>query len=108
MLNPRRENSPATRASTPGWFSTSRLRMCLRPVWIPPAASRSARLRTSLVPGSPMLRRPLSHHVPGGLAGRDHREAVLLARHVDVEDDRAVGQERLAHLLDERALVGGA
>ena len=32
MLNPRRANSPAIRARTPGLFSTSSERMCLRPV----------------------------------------------------------------------------
>src|SRR4051794_1910248 len=102
MLNPRRANSPATRASTPGLFSTSSVRMCLRPVWMPPAASRSDRLRTSLVPGSPMA---LPDHVPGSLAGRDHRVAVLLLGHVHVEQHGAGSVQRLAHLLDERALL---
>ena len=32
MLKPRRLNRPAIRARTPGWFSTSSERMCLRPV----------------------------------------------------------------------------
>jgi hypothetical protein len=71
MLNPRRENRPAIRASTPGLFSTSNDRMCLRPVWIPPAASRSARLRISRVPGSPMERYPTISRAgwPAGIIG---------------------------------------
>ena len=35
MLKPRREKSPATRASTPGLFSTWIERMCLRPLSCP-------------------------------------------------------------------------
>src|SRR5437588_12348152 len=104
MLKPRRENSPAMRARTPGLFSTSSVRMCLRPVWMPPAASRSARFRTSLVPGSPMS----TDHVPRGLAGGDHRVAVLLLGDVHVDDDRAVGRERLLHRVDEGLLLGRA
>src|SRR3954447_21180265 len=82
MLNPRRANRPAMRASTPGLFSTRIDRMCLRPVWMPPLASRSARFRTSFVPGSPIRS---ADHVAGRLARRDHRVAVLLAAHVYVE-----------------------
>src|SRR5947209_5030958 len=104
MLKPRREKRPAIRASTPGLFSTSREMMCLRPVWIPPAASRSARFRMSLVPGSPTV---LPHHVARGLAGGDHRVAVLFLRHPDVEHDGPLGGDGLAHRLDQRGLVGG-
>src|SRR5688500_19271748 len=85
MLTPRRLRGPAVRAGTPGWFSTWSERMCLRPVR-PPLTSRSSSLIRSGVPASIAL----AHHVPGGGAGRDHREAVLLLGHVHVDQDRAV------------------
>ena len=70
MLKPRRANSPAMRVSTPGLFSTRIERMCLRPVWMPPAASRSARFRTSLVPGSPTAQPTMSRAAwPAGIIG---------------------------------------
>ena len=43
MLKPRRANSDAIRVRTPGLFSTRMERMCLRPVRMDPAASRSSR-----------------------------------------------------------------
>src|SRR3954453_6521747 len=106
MLKPRRAKSPAMRVRTPGLFSTRMVRTCLRPVRMPPAASRSSRLMTScLVPGSPIA---LALHVARGGARRDHRIDVLLFGHRDVDDDWARRLERLAHLLDERRLVGAA
>ena len=70
MLNPRRANRPAMRVSTPGLFSTRIESTCLRPVCRPPAASRSARLRTSLVPGSPTAQPTMSRAAwPAGIIG---------------------------------------
>ena len=60
MLKPRRANSPAMRASTPGLFSTRIDRMCLRPVRLPPLTCRSSRFRTSFVPGSPIAQPTMS------------------------------------------------
>src|SRR5688500_12612228 len=105
MLKLRRANSPATRARTPGLFSTSTDSMCFRPVRMFPAASRSSSLRISLVPGSPISPRsrladlggPRPHHVPGGGAGGDHRIAVLLPAHLDVEHHRPFRLDCLAH-----------
>src|SRR5436305_8503034 len=105
MLNPRRANSPATRARTPGLFSTRIERTCLRPVRMPPAASRSSRLRTSDVAGSPNSLLPTpnpgnrllaasAHHVSCRLAGGDHRITVLLARDAHVDEHRAPGLHR--------------
>src|SRR3954462_14632798 len=92
MLKPRRLNRPAIRARTPGRFSTRIERTCLRPVSSPAAASRSSSLIRSGVPASIS-----AHHVPGGCAGRDHRVAVLFLGDANVEEDRALGGERLAH-----------
>src|SRR5436190_20322071 len=136
MLNPRRANSPLIRASTPGLFSARIESTCRRPVWMPPLASRSSRLRISFVPGSPMSRSQVagrrsqeigaawswspalsapatcdlspatsSDHVPRGLAGGDHRIAVLLLGDVNVEHHRAVGGEGGLHRLEQLALV---
>src|SRR3954447_20270351 len=101
MLNPRRANSPAMRVSTPGLFSTRMVRTCLRPDRIWPLASRSSRFSISLIPGSPIA---LAHHLARGGARRDHRVHVLLARDADVDDDRAVGRDRGAQVVDERRL----
>src|SRR3954453_16511449 len=98
MLKPRRANRPATRASTPGLFSTRIDRTCLRPVRSPETASSSSRFRTSAVPGSPIA---LAHHVPRGLAGGNHRIALFLTRHVNVHEHGAIGLERrLERVLD--------
>src|SRR4051812_38894711 len=101
MLKPRRLKRPATRASTPGRFSTRIERTCLRPVSAPAAASRSSSLIRSGVPASTGS----AHHVPGGGAGRDHRVAVLLLGDADVEEHGAVGGERLAHRCLDLLLV---
>ena len=70
MLKPRRANRPAIRVSTPGLFSTSTDSTCLRPVWMLPAASRSSRLRTSFVPGSPIDQPTMSRAAaPAGIIG---------------------------------------
>src|SRR2546421_444656 len=102
MLKPRRANSPAIRVRTPGLFSTRIERMCLRPVRSPPAASSSSSERTSLVPGSP---KALAHHVAGRLACRDHRIGVLFPSDAYVDQHRAVGRDRVLHVLDQRLLV---
>src|SRR5689334_18628607 len=111
MLKPRREKSPATRARTPGLFSTRIERMCLRPVsW--PGRCRSSSLTVWGVPASIRSPRSFAHltlarrldHVAGGAARRDHRVAVLFLGDADVQQDRALGLERGDHLLLE---VGG-
>src|SRR3954453_16266811 len=101
MLNPRRLNRPAILARTPGRFSTKIERTCLRPVSAPAAASRSSSLIRSGVPASIAS----AHHVPGGRAGRDHRVAVLVLGDANVEQDRALGGERLAHRTLDLVLV---
>src|SRR5215217_4223975 len=100
MLKPRRLNSPAIRARTPGRFSTRIERTCLRPVSAPAAASRSSSLIRSGVPASIS-----ANHVPGGGAGGNHRVAVLLLGDAHVEEHRAVGGERLAHRSLDLVLV---
>src|SRR3954449_4694945 len=105
MLNPRRANKPAMRVSTPGLFSTRIDRTCLRPVRICPDASRSSRFSSSLTPGSPMRS---AHHLACGGTRRDHRIYVLLARDADVDDDRPLGGQRGAQVVQERLLVGQA
>src|SRR5436190_19977262 len=93
MLKPRRLKSPAIRARTPGRFSTRIERTCLRPVSAPAAASRSSSLIRSGVPASIGS----AHHVPGGRAGWDHREAVLVLGDPNVEEDGPLLSDRLAH-----------
>src|SRR4051794_27602174 len=129
MLKPRRAKSPAIRVRTPGLFSTRIDSVGLRPVRRPTTASSSPRLSGPLVPGSPTLmhhpgsggprlrargpgpgcgRGPSSRHVARGLAGRDHRVHVLLARDAHVDDHRAIGRDRAADVVDQRRLVGEA
>src|ERR1039458_10056868 len=104
MLKPLLANSPAIRVSRPDLFSTRIDSTCLRPVRMLVDASSSSRLSGSLVPGSPMMvtssPRPAasvelgdrprgsrsSDHLACGLAGRDHRIGVLLARHTHVDE----------------------
>src|SRR5579884_2777951 len=104
MLKPRRANSPAIRVRTPGLFSTRMDRMCLRPVRTPPAASSWSSERISWVAGSPIscwLRCPPSaHHVPGRLAGRDHRIGVLLTRDPHVDEDGPLGGQYVPDIGD--------
>src|SRR5215211_106416 len=100
MLKPRRLNSPATRARTPGLFSTVSERMCLRPV-----RTREASRSSSLIRSGVLASIASAHHVPCGGAGRDHREAVLVLGYVDVEQHRAVGLERGAHGVANLRLV---
>ena len=70
MLKPRRANSPAMRASTPGLFSARIDSTCLRPVRPPPLTSRSSRTSTSLVPGSPIGQPTMSRAAwPAGIIG---------------------------------------
>src|SRR6476620_8027460 len=94
MLNPRRENRPAMRASTPGLFSTSTDRVCLliplRSLCSPDArAPVLAPLRSSR---ASLLALPHRGHAPSRLdlvvahAGRDHRPHHRVAVHHEVHD----------------------
>src|SRR5689334_13133611 len=71
MLNPRRENNPETRASTPGLFSTSAVIVCCNRLF------HFRELRTH-------------RQVRIRLPGRDHWIDVLLRRDGDVQHHRDV------------------
>src|SRR4051812_34057674 len=90
MLKPRREKSPATRASTPGRFSTSAVIVCC--TWV--GSSR------------PLLYRRFGTHpqVVVRHAGGDHRVDVFLGGHPAVDHHRDIADpvalvQRVAHLL---------
>src|SRR5437879_3255649 len=101
ILNPRRENSPDTRARTPGVFSTSALMVCC--IVRRSAFGGRAWERGHLGQELP-FRRPNAEHrlsiftrfpraedqVVVGLAGGDHRVDVFGGGDADVDDDRDV------------------
>src|SRR4029078_3166994 len=47
----------------------------------------------------------LANHVPRGLAGGDHRVAVLLGGHADIDEHRAILGERVLEAAHELLLV---
>src|SRR5262249_18841684 len=93
ILYPRPENSPMTRASTPGSLST-RTAMAYRTRSASPGVSNEnhALLRDRLLG---LVLGAEQHLVVGGTGG-DHREAILRRIDCDVEDHRAVGRQHLA------------
>ena len=76
MLKPRRANSPATRASTPGRFWTSTDRMWWSRSAVDGVGARSA---GDVLAGLLDLRIGGQDEVVVALAGRDHREHLLAA-----------------------------
>ena len=77
MLKPRRAKSPATRVSTPGLFSTSTDSVCF-------------------MASLPLARRRAADHLGDLLAGRHHREDVLLGGDLEVDHRRPAAGDRLA------------
>src|SRR3954453_17714734 len=94
MLKPRRENSPAMRASTPGLFSTRTESVCLL---------KTRRLQVVVVELRCHVARELDVVVAG--AGRDHRPHHCVAVHPEVDHHRHVVD--LHRLVDRRVDVAG-
>ena len=69
MLKPRRLNRPAIRARTPGRFSTSSERMCLRPVSWRAGLEVLELAPVSWVPGSPTQPTMSRAAAPAGIIG---------------------------------------